>query len=162
MNVGVQSHRVFTLLFTPHRVFTLLFTTECNGYFNVQRVCLSFTLDFHFTSYPRDRMFKTALACIRKQNGRHDHTQCWLQFLLSHLQLDVLFCRMDALSTEPHLPPLILLKCIKSNVSSLKYFIVRWWGKCCAPSTIFQMMSLKQSLNVWLPVIQNTSAYCTF
>ena len=48
VNVGVQSHRVFTLLFT----------TECNGYFNVQRVCLSFTLDFHFTSYLRDRMFK--------------------------------------------------------------------------------------------------------
>ena len=32
--------------------------------FNVQRVCLSYTRDLHFPSYPRDGVFSTAQACI--------------------------------------------------------------------------------------------------
>ena len=46
---------------------------ECDEFFNVQRVCLSFTRDLHFTSYPRDGVFWTALACIWKQKGRRSH-----------------------------------------------------------------------------------------
>ena len=64
----------------PHRVFTLLFMIEYDGFFNMQRMCLSFTRDLHIMSYPMDGVFSTAPACIWKQKGRRDNTQHWLQF----------------------------------------------------------------------------------
>ena len=59
----------------PHRSFHLTRYDKCDGFFNVQRVCLSFTWDLHSQSYPRDGVFATATNLLPEVEGKaRSHT----------------------------------------------------------------------------------------
>ena len=54
---GVNSDMKYTTIHPTHSI-------ECDKFFKVQMICLSFTWDINVMSRPRDEMFSTALPCV--------------------------------------------------------------------------------------------------